>query len=293
MIMTRNPFAPASRMTRRAILGAAVAASLAFAVVPSQASFEAFAKHTAESTETVDHTAWDTLLKTYTRPGADGINYIDYAGFKAKGHATLKAYVKSLEAVDPTKLDRNEQFAYWANLYNAKTIDVVLDAYPVESIRKITINEGVVGFFKKAAGLAGPWKAEIMNVNGRPLSLDNVEHDIMRPVFKDPRVHYAVNCASMGCPNLNMTAFTGVNLEAELERGAKAFVNHPRGINVKPDGTIVASSIYSWFQVDFGGTPEGVLDHVRKYADDELKAKLDGKTTIADFEYDWNLNDIP
>ncbi len=286
-----SPRAPA--VSRRTALVCAAAATLALAPLPAQADLSQFAKHTAGSTQTVDHGAWDKLLKAYIRPNGSGVNLVDYAKFKANGQSTLKAYVTALEAVDPTKLDRNEQFAFWANLYNAKTIDVVLDAYPVETIRAITINEGLFGFLKSSAGLGGPWKAKIVTVNGEKLSLDNIEHDIMRKVFKDPRVHYSVNCASIGCPNLNIAAFTGDNLEAELDKGAKAFVNHPRGIEVKADGTIVASSIYSWFQADFGGSQQGVLDHVRKYAGDDLKAKLEGKSEISSFQYDWDLNDVP
>ncbi|MEO1544549.1 MAG: DUF547 domain-containing protein, partial [Pseudomonadota bacterium] len=198
--------------------------------------------------------------------------------------------VSKLEAVDPRKLGRNEQFAYWANLYNAKTIDVVLDHYPVDSIRKITINEGLFGFLKKSVGAGGPWKAKVVTVAGTKLSLDNIEHDIMRPVFSDPRVHYAVNCASYGCPNLRRTAFTGATLEQQLDEGAKAFVNHPRGISVK-NGSVTASSIYQWFQKDFGGNAKGVLDHSRKYAADDLKAQLEGVTEIGRYEYDWSLND--
>ncbi|MEM9028639.1 MAG: DUF547 domain-containing protein [Pseudomonadota bacterium] len=292
--MTTTAITPAAARgwMKRAVAGLVAAALTAVSTVPALADFSMFAKHTPDATTVVDHSAWDKLLKSHIKPDGAGINRLDYAGFKANGHKQLKAYVASLEGVDPTTLNRTEQFAYWANLYNAKTIDVVLDAYPVDSIRKISINEGVLGFFKKAAGLAGPWKAKVVTVNGTKLSLDNVEHDIMRKVFQDPRVHYAVNCASVGCPNLRLNAFTSANLETELEAGARAYVNHPRGFRVNDDGTVVASSIYSWFQVDFGGTPAAVLEHARKYASAELKAKLDGKTQIASFEYDWALNDV-
>jgi len=167
-------------------------------VAASEEITRAFSSHTAGSEASVDHSVWTNLLQKYVRPGKDGINRVDYAAFKASGHEDLKSYVKALEAVDPLTLDRPEQFAYWANLYNAKTIDVVLDHYPVDSIRKISINEGLFGFLKKSVGAGGPWKAPIISVGGKKLSLDNVEHDIMRPVLKDPRIHYAVNCASYG-----------------------------------------------------------------------------------------------
>jgi uncharacterized protein DUF547 len=250
-----------------------------------------FKTHAAASTQTVDHGEWDRLLGKYVTASQDGVNRVDYVAWKANDHAPLKAYVKRLENTDPRKLGRSEQFAYWANLYNAKTIDVLLDHYPVESIREITINEGLLGFLKKSVGAGGPWKAKIITVIGQQLSLDDVEHEIMRPIFKDPRVHYAVNCASYGCPNLGREAFTGAKLDGQLDANAKAFINHPRGIDVQ-GGSVKASSIYQWFQSDFGGTQAGVLDHVRKYAGDNLNSKLKGKKSIGSYDYDWSLNSI-
>ncbi|MEL6298437.1 MAG: DUF547 domain-containing protein [Pseudomonadota bacterium] len=279
-----------SGLTTLGLVAGALAA-VAISAAPARANVtEAFSAHSAGSEVTVDHSAWTELLQKYVKPTESGLNRVDYGGFKSGGHKALKAYVAKLEGVDPTKLDRAEQFAFWANLYNAKTIDVVLDAYPVKSIREIQIGGGLLGFLKKSAGAGGPWKAEIMKVNGQALSLDNVEHDIMRKVFNDPRVHYAVNCASIGCPNLQTKAFTGATLEEQLDAGAKAFVNSPRGFRSE-DGAITASSIYSWFQVDFGGTEAGVLAHAMKYATDETKKMLSGKTDIASFKYDWALND--
>jgi Protein of unknown function, DUF547 len=246
---------------------------------------EEFAKHTPGSTRTIDHTAWTKLLGTYVMPLADGVNRVRYADFKQNGHVALKAYVKSLEAADPSGLDRPEQFAFWSNLYNAKTIDIVLDAYPVKSIKDISLGGSLT-----AAFTGGPWKAKVLKVGSRDLSLDDIEHGILRPVFKDPRVHYAVNCASIGCPNLLTAAFTGASLNDQLDAAARAYVNHPRGFAVT-DGSITASSIYNWFAVDFGGNAAGVLVHARQYAEPALKRKLDSITTIPDYGYDWSLND--
>ena len=252
---------------------------------------EKFSKFSAGSTTAVDHSAWDRLLKAYVKPDGTGLNRIDYAAFKNNDHKALKAYVKALEATQVSKLNKNEQFAFWANLYNAKTIDVVLDHYPVPSIRKITIKSSLLGFLKKSVGAGGPWKTKIMNVGGEKLSLDDIEHGIMRPIFKDPRVHYAVNCASIGCPNLRTAAFTGANLETELNAGARDYINNARGVSVT-GGKVTASSIYKWFQTDFGGSQAGVLKHVSQYAEPKLKAKLSQVTAINGFDYDWALNDI-
>ncbi len=281
--------------TRRQVAGGAVGLLAAVFLMTagqdaSAGSAEVFRAHAKGSTLTVDHSAWDKLLGAYVKPGADGVNRVDYAAMKAAGQSALKGYVKALEAVDPRKLDRPEQFAFWANLYNAKTIDIILDHYPVASIRDITIGGGLFDLVKKSVGAGGPWKAEVLKVGGQSLSLDTIEHEILRPTFKDPRVHYSVNCASYGCPNLATEAFTGAKLEGQLDAGARAFVNHARGISVN-GGKVTASSIYTWFAADFGGSAKGVLAHVRAYATPELKAKLEGVTTIDGYQYDWSLND--
>jgi len=279
--------------SRRQLISVA-GAGFALAILPMTAAAatltERFAQHAGGAAAVVDHSAWDQLLKTYVKVSSDGINRVDYKTFKSKGHKALKAYIGRLEAVKPQTLDRAEQFAFWANLYNAKTIDIILDNYPVKSIRDISIGEGIFGFLKSSVGAGGPWKAQVLKVDGQSLSLDNIEHEILRPVFKDPRVHYSVNCASIGCPNLMNGAFTGATLDAQLDAGARAYVNHPRGIDVK-DGSVQASSIYNWFKSDFGGDDTGVLAHVRRYASSETAAKLKGKSAIDSYAYDWRLND--
>lgn len=233
----------------------------------------------------VDHAAYADLLRQYATADADGLVRVDYAGLKARGQSGLKGYIAQLEAVDVGALGRAEQFAYWANLYNAKTLDIVIDHYPVASIKDISLGGGLV-----AAFTGGPWKAKVVRVGGVALSLDDIEHQIMRPVFKDPRVHYAVNCASIGCPNLGLVPFSGAMIEAQLDAAARTFVNHPRGVTVEGRAVIV-SSIYQWFKVDFGGTDAGLLAHLRRYADPPLLAKLKGAQEIADHRYDWSLND--
>ncbi len=257
----------------------------AVTVVHAADANPAFKRLAAGSTTTVDHAAWDKLLKAYVVSGADGLNRVAYAKFKAEGHAALKAYVAALQKVDPATLDRSEQFAFWVNLYNAKTIDVVLDKYPVKSIKDISLGGGL-----KTLISGGPWQAKIMKVSGVDLTLDDVENTILRPIYRDPRVHYSVNCASVGCPNLAVEAYTGGKLEAMLEAGAKAFVNSPRGALVE-GGTIKASSIYEWFQADFGGSEATVLDHLRKYASPALTEQLNKIGRIARYDYDWQLAD--
>jgi hypothetical protein len=234
---------------------------------------------------TIDHSAFDLLLKAYVKQGADGVNRVDYASFKRDGHAALKTYIGSLQSVDFNTLGRREQFAFFVNLYNAKTLDIVLDHYPVKSIKKISLGGGL---FASISG--GPWKAKVVKLNGVALSLDDIEHQILRKRFKDPRIHYAVNCASIGCPNLAREAYTGAKLNAQLDAGARSYINHPRGMRFE-GGTLIASSIYDWFKKDFGGTDQGIVKHALKYAGPDLAAKLSTAKSISGFAYDWSLND--
>lgn len=274
-----------------AFLLAAIRAAFYFVFMSCGAAVAAepvdlFRNAAADSNVTVDHSSWDRLLQTYVKPDADGLNRVDYAAFKSAGQAELKQYIAQMQAVDPRTLDRAEQFAFLANLYNAKTIDIVLDHYPVSSIKDISLGGGLF-----AAFTGGPWKAKVLTLQGAEFSLDDIEHGVLRPLFKDPRAHYSVNCASVGCPNLQTRAFTGAKLDTQLDAAAMAYVNNPRGVSFGRGGLAV-SSIYDWFKSDFGGNDQGVLAHLRKYASPALRAKLNGARSIGDHHYDWSLNDV-
>lgn len=236
----------------------------------------------------LDSAPFDALLKRYVTVSPDGVNRVDYGTWKA-ATADRKALDQVVEAAakqTPSALSKPQQLAYWANLYNAITIQVILDAYPVKSIRDIKSK----GVWLDPKAFTGPWVQKRVTVEGREVSLDEIEHAILRPTFKDPRVHYAVNCASYGCPNLRPVAWRAETLEADLDAAARDFVNHPRGASVSRDGLKV-SSIYKWFQTDFGGSSAGVIAHLKKYAGPELAKKLDKQTAIADDGYDWSLNE--
>ncbi len=249
------------------------------------------AGHTVPEARAMQQTdaVYGELLGKYLSEGADGVVLVDYAGWSASKDDVdrLKGYVQGLAALRPSQMRREEAFAYWANLYNAITLQVILDNYPVKSIRDVK-STGTGLFDVKA--YFGPWRTKRVTVEGKELSLDDIEHTIMRPTFKDPRVHYAVNCASIGCPNLKMTPWSAETLEADLEAAAKAFVNHPRGVRVNADGSLTVSSIYSWFKEDFGGSDDGVIAHLRQYAKPELAETLKASPRISGHDYDWSLN---
>ena len=236
-----------------------------------------------EMTKDTPRSGWDAVLSKYVKaPDAAGLARFDYAGLKASS-ADIKAldsYIKTLEDSGSGILSENEIIAYWANLYNAVTIQVVTEAYPVSTIKKVR-----GGVFK-----SGPWKQNLITVSGEKMSLDDVEHKTLRAQYPSPLIHYMVNCASIGCPNLKAGVWKASTLEVDRKAAARAYINSPRGARVTDKGLVV-SSIYDWFEEDFGGDKAGVIAHLSKYAEGDLKAALDGGITISGYDYDWSLNE--
>lgn len=233
-----------------------------------------------------DTDAYDQLLARYVVASPDGVNRVRYAAWRANADDvhSLNSYVSSLEQDRPSRLPRAERLAYWVNLYNAVTLQIVLENYPVRSIRDIPSRT------LDPRGLIGPWRTERVTVEGRRLTLDQIENTILRRQFNEPRVHYALNCASIGCPNLMARAWRAQSLEADLDEAARGYVNHPRGVSVDAQGRVSASRIYQWFAADFGGAGAGVLAHARRYASPALQARLANATSISNYAYDWSLN---
>ena len=241
-------------------------------------------KHDTASIGKIDHGSWDRFVKQFVvAPHPSGINRVRYQAVDEEDRKSLKGYLQMLQSLPISNYNRTEQKAYWINLYNALTVDLIVARYPVASIRDINISPGLF--------VRGPWGAKLLTIEGQKLSLDDIEHRILRPIWRDNRVHYAVNCASLGCPNLQPAAYTSVNAESLLEKGAREYVNHPRGVTVK-NGKLVVSSIYVWFQEDFGGSPEGLMEHWRKYANGSLTEALKGYSGGLDHDYNWRLNGV-
>lgn len=263
---------------KAAPLVAALLLASAAAAAPQAELWARWERHDPQSRITVDHAALDDFLKQY-RSEKDGVALLDYGGVDDGDAAALRGYIARLAATAVDELNRDEQRAFWINAYNALTINVILEHYPVDSIRDIS--SGFLSF--------GPWDEKLFAVGGERVSLNDIEHRILRPIWKDARLHYAVNCASVGCPNLAAVAYTAANSERLLDAGARAYVNHPRGAVVH-DGRLRVSSIYDWFKADFGGDDAGVIRHLKQYAEAPLRAALDGVTAVADDDYDWSLN---
>ena len=244
--------------------------------------------HKPESTVTIDHSPWDMVLKRYLLVNhPSGINRFRYGAVSAADRQALTSYLERLQTVDVSSVNQNEQKAYWINLYNALTVQVILEHYPVKSIMDINISPGMFS--------RGPWDAKLLKIEGQEVSLNDIEHRILRPIYGDNRLHYALNCASLGCPNLQSQAYTAANLEQLLARGASEYINHPRGVAMV-DGKLQVSSIYKWFQVDFGDSEQGVLRHLLPYlagggrADGTLLETVRSSNKGLRYDYDWRLN---
>ncbi len=233
----------------------------------------------------IDHMAWQSILDKYLKLAKmGGVNLFDYANVGEAEKKNLQAYLHDMQSINPLNFNKAEQKAYWINLYNALTVNLILNNYPLKSITKL--GESIFSF--------GPWDDDMAKINGVELSLNDIEHAILRPIFKDPRIHYAVNCASYSCPNLAGQAFTSSNTQQLLESGARDYVNHVRGVSFEGEDLLM-SSIYHWYKDDFGGEDKSLLAHFKQYALTELKAKLiKFERSDGDIEhsYDWALNEV-
>ena len=223
----------------------------------------------------IDNHQYAELLNKHARDGL-----VDYASFKTE-HPKLKAYLAYLARINPDDLSRDDAFAYYINLYNAATIDLVLENYPgIDSIKDIG------GFF------GNPWKIEFIVLKGKKVHLDHVEHEILRPRYKDPRLHFAVNCASLGCPPLHAKPFEGRTLDATLDELTRQNMADPAHTRLEGDDLYV-SKVFDWFGEDWGGTQDKVA-FVQKYSSGEQAAKIEQLGGRLDLKYsgwDWTLND--
>ncbi|MFH1156966.1 MAG: DUF547 domain-containing protein [Pseudomonadota bacterium] len=212
------------------------------------------------------------LLRKYVKNGL-----VDYAGFK-KEEARLGLYLASLEKTDTRVLPRDNQFAFYINAYNAWTIKLILGAYPgIKSIKEL------------GSWLKSPWKRKIARIDGDVISLDDIEHKILRPRFKDPRIHFAVNCASRSCPALGSEPYQGAVLDGQLTGMTRAFINDPVR-NRLQGNTLQVSSIFKWYLEDFN---KDIVGFFMIYADPGLKEQLEAEADrikVEYLDYDWSLN---
>lgn len=240
--------------------------------------------HDPASTISVDHNDWRQFLADYLSIDAAGVARVAYGRVTGESRALLRDYIGRLSSTAAAGLNRNEQMALWINLYNAATIDVVLEHYPVATILDIDTSPGLIA--------DGPWDEKRLSMDGERLTLNDIEHRILRPVFGDNRIHFAVNCASVGCPNLAPEPYTATTLEAMLAAATRSYVNHPRGAHLDDD-RLTVSKIFDWYADDFGGSEASVLAFIAARAEPPLAAALMARTGSLKVAYDWALNDDP
>jgi hypothetical protein len=222
----------------------------------------AFATNTPA--ETVSHDAWDKLLRQYVSTAGK----VNYKGFQ-QSKKELTAYLDLL-AKNPVQdaWSKNEKMAYWINAYNAFTVKLILDNYPTTSITKLHNGK--------------PWDVKWIKLGEKTYSLNQIENDILRPQFKDARIHFALNCAAQSCPPLLNRAFTAENLNKYLDQQTKAFINNAK-FNTISANAVQVSRIFDWYGSDFGD----VVAYLNKYS----TVKINAKTPVQFTEYNWALNE--
>ncbi len=229
------------------------------------------AKLNNKERQTLDHQAWtDLLIKHVDEDGR-----VNYMGFQ-KDSLALEAYLKLLSQNPPgNNWTRAEEIAYWINTYNAYTIQLILNHYPVQSIKEVRSNSSIS---------SSPWDYKFFKIGEVPFDLGTIEHQILRKKFGEPRIHFAMNCASISCPKLRREAYTGVELERQLEEQAYDFLQNARFNKISQQATQL-SKIFDWFQSDF--TRNGDLNSFIKPYNPDFNPKL----PLEFMEYNWDLNE--
>ena len=236
--------------------------------------------------ESFDHSAFTDVLQEYVNE--EGM--VDYARLKETG--ALDAYLQALAQTDPSNLDEDERLAFWINAYNAQAIKLILDNYPVESIRRIT-PVSVPGTSINIPGVNDPFDLDFATIGGETHSLNDIEHGTIREEFDEPRIHFALVCAAMSCPELRREAYTGAELDQQLEDQANTFLHNEEKNQIPADAeTIRLSKIFDWFGGDFGGNKAQRQAFLAPYFEGDVREKLQAGAYDIDFvDYDWTLND--
>lgn len=227
-------------------------------------------------TEPVNHSSFDGFLKKYI----DGKGYVSYRE-ALKDSSSLRNYIRFLEENPPNEIkwSEEERLAYWINLYNSATVLLVLRNYPLESIKDI-------GASLQIPFVNTPWQIEFLNIEGKAYDLDNIEHDIIRKQFDEPRIHFALVCGAVSCPKLRNEAYVAKKLDSQLDEQAREFLRDSSKNTISRD-KVALSKLFRWYQGDF--TKQGSLtDYLNNYSE----VQIDPDTEINYLDYNWRLNDI-
>ena len=237
--------------------------------------------HNPISTDTISHQEWQDFLTRRVITNDEEINLIDYPQMTKADINGLEHYITHLSQINISAYNRNEQLAYWLNLYNAVVVKIVAGYYPIDTVRDVNISPGLFN--------VGPWGANIVTIAGTQLSLDDIQNRIIRAIWNDPRTHYAVNDGTIGSANLSKNVYQGSIIDQQLNQAAFRYINSLRGIQVI-DGKLVVSKIYGWYLDDFGGNESDVINHLSFFAKEPLRTQLKKINSITSYIYNWHLN---
>lgn len=251
------------------------------AAAPKAELWEFWQKSDEANSESIDHQVWQKILNDYLYQMESGVNLFAYNLVLPEDRELLSSYLVAMQRLDPRTYSSGEQLAYWINLYNALTVQLILQNYPVESITKLG-----KGFFK-----FGPWDDPVATVAGQDLTLNDIEHRVLRPIWSDYRIHFVVNCASIGCPNLQPTAFTSANTDELMDLSAREYLMHSRAIQFHPEGRLTMSSLFDWYADDFGNSQTDILETLSAHLPQKLAEPLRGYNGPVKYDYDWGLNE--
>lgn len=232
-----------------------------------------------------DHSLFDEILHEYNHNGL-----VDYKNLK--NDSRLNEYLESVANANPENLNTaEEEIAFWINIYNSYTIKAIVDNYPIESINDLHTGGRILGHILSTT----VWDDDFVIVNGKEYSLNDVEHKILRKKFKEPRIHFAIVCASISCPKLRSEVFVASKLNDQLNSQAIQFFNDKTRNTFDVTNKVAhLSKILDWFSEDFGDTDEKVLEFVSNYLDEDIKKEIKKNVkdwTIEYLDYDWGLND--
>ena len=237
--------------------------------------------HNPLSQASISHDEWQEFLTRHVITNQEGINLIDYPHLTEADLEALNLYITHMSQIHLENYNRNEQLAFWINLYNALTVQILADYYPVDSIQEISISPGLFN--------TGPWGAKLITMGSTQFSLDDIQNHIIRPIWNDPRTHYALNNATIGAANLNKQAFQGIIINDQLNQAAQEYINSLRGLQII-DGKLILSKIYNWYSDDFGGKDSLLIQHLYVYANKPLRNQLQNIQSVNSYIYNWHLN---
>ncbi len=237
--------------------------------------------HNPLSEAVIQHQEWQQFLTQHVITNDEGINLVDYPHLTEADLNALKHYINHMSQINITHYNRNEQLAYWLNLYNALIVQIVADYYPVDTVQEVNISPGLFSI--------GPWGAYLVTIIGTQLTLDDIQNRIIRAIWNDPRTHYAINDGTIGGANLSKQAYQGATIEAQLNQAAQGYINSLRGLQVI-EGKLIVSKIYDWYLDDFGGNESDLIHHLSHFANEPLRSHLQQLSSVNSYIYNWHLN---